>query len=612
MTVENTYRERLAAREATLADAVRRADRLGNLRLVLAAVAGVLVLLPLFVRDGTPWLGLIPVAVGFVVLGVFQDRAFARRRKAAAAVRFYKEGLMRLEEAWRDLETDGAELTKTIDAETHYASDLDLFGPASLYQLLCRATTAEGRRQLGAYLATMADVEEVKDRQAAVSELAPALDLREAYVTAAAGEEAGSLEDKALLAWAEQTEDLAGAGVLRILGIYLPVQLVLAYGFYLFTANGWPLVFALFTQIGVILATRKRIELRAQAISGPERHLTRFARLIETIEGGPYESGRMKSLAEKLSADGVPASKRILELEKLVNLLDARLNVFFALTFGPALMWDLNLVLRAERWRRAAGPRLRGWFKAVGEAEALASFAALLYERPDYSMPEIVPEHGIYRAEALSHPLLDRRRVVANDLELGGSGSVLLLSGSNMSGKSTLLRAVGINLVLARAGAPVAAKSLATSALRLATSVRIVDSLAAGTSHFYAELKRLKYVVDCAKTDERDLLYLLDEMLHGTNSRERFIAATSVIRWLSSTGAMGIVTTHDLKLAKVADDLPEGLATNYHFSDDVKEGEITFDYALRSGPVVSTNALRLMRAVGIDVELVDDEEDAHA
>jgi DNA mismatch repair ATPase MutS len=152
----------------------------------------------------------------------------------------------------------------------------------------------------------------------------------------------------------------------------------------------------------------------------------------------------------------------------------------------------------------------------------------------------------------------------------------------------------------------VAATRLRVSPLELATSVRIVDSLAAGTSHFYAELKRLKYVVDCAKAHERGLLYLLDEMLHGTNSRERFIAATSVIRWLSSTGAMGIVTTHDLKLAKVADDLPEGLAANYHFSDDVKDGQISFDYSLRQGPVVSTNALRLMRAVGIDVELVEE------
>ncbi|MEQ9496988.1 MAG: hypothetical protein RIT81_09015 [Deltaproteobacteria bacterium] len=606
MSAETTYHERLTARREALAEATARADRLGNVRLVLALVTVVLLLLPLFIRHGGPWWGLVPIAGAFVLLGVLQDKAFSRRRQAAAAVRFYEEGLMRLEEKWRELADDGADLAAPYDAETHYAGDLDLYGPASLFQLISRVSTAEGRRTLGRYLGEMADREEALSRQAAVTELAADLDLRERYVAAAAGEELGRIEDSDLLEWAEKGAPLANAKVLRVLGIVQPIALFATYLFYYFTANGWPLAVAIITQAATLVLTRKAVEQRAHVISGPERFLSRFARLIEAIESGQYQSPRMSELKSRLSADGVAASQQIVALEKIVNRLDARLNVFFALTFGPALLWDLNFVLRADQWRASAGPRLRGWFEAIGEAEALASFAALLYERPDYTMPELVEVASTFEAEQIAHPLLDRRAVVANDLTLKGAGSVLLLSGSNMSGKSTLLRSVGINLVLARAGAPVAAKSLRVSMFSLATSVRIVDSLASGTSHFYAELKRLKYVVDEAAAHREDCLYLLDEMLHGTNSRERFIGATSVIRWLSKSGATGIVTTHDLSLAKVAEDLPPGLATNAHFSDDVNQRQIQFDYRLRTGPVVSTNALRLMKAVGIDVELTED------
>jgi DNA mismatch repair ATPase MutS len=264
-------------------------------------------------------------------------------------------------------------------------------------------------------------------------------------------------------------------------------------------------------------------------------------------------------------------------------------------------MWDLNLTLRAEKWRRVVGPSLRGWFVAIGELEAMMSLAALARERPDYGYPEFAAG-SVFEAKQLAHPLIDRTRVVPNDLTLGGEGSVLILSGSNMSGKSTLLRSVGINQVMARAGGPVAAASLLVSDLELATSVRVVDSLAHGTSHFYAELARLKHVVDLAQASSRPVLYLLDEMLHGTNSRERYIGAVSVIRWLARAGAMGIVTTHDLALARVAEELPPGKATNRHFSDEVVEGKMRFDYRLREGPVASTNALRLMRVVGIDVD----------
>lgn len=591
---------RLGARTSERDAAEKRSDLLGNGRLLLAGVALILVILPLFTKDGLAWWGLIPVAIAFVVIGKLQDRAFDRRRRFDGAVRFYREALDRLEEKWRDLPDDGADLGRDLPP-THYAGDLDLFGRASLYQLLSRAVTERGRRTLADWLREAAPVEETRRRQAAVKELAEKLDFAETLATAAAGDEVGPIDHDKLLAWGEEESRFPAEGFLKLLAIAHPVVLFATLAYWVAGGSRAPLIVAILLQVITVFVTRRWTEPRASVLSGPERALSRFARLVEAIETAELTAPRLKELQGELRGSG-RASERIRALTRLVDLLDARLNMFFALSIGPALMWDLNLTLRADRWRREIGPSLRKWFAAIGEIEALVSFGALLRERPDYALPELV-EGSVFDARGLTHPLIDRTRVVENDLTLGGAGSVLMLSGSNMSGKSTLLRSVGVNVVLARAGAPVAAAQLRVSELELATSVRIVDSLAHGTSHFYAELARLKHIVDLAKETERPVLYLLDEMLHGTNSRERFIGAVSVIKWLSNSGAMGIVTTHDLALAKVAEELPHGKVTNQHFSDDIVDGEMHFDYRLREGPVASTNALRLMRHVGIDVEL---------
>jgi hypothetical protein len=601
---------RLRDRQLVLAAAERAVDRLGNLRLVLLALALILVFLPLYTRGGGPWLALIPLAAGFVGLGIQQDRAFDRRRRLAAAVRFYEDSVARHEERWRVLPDDGAELITAGAGPKDVgfaltAQDLDLFGKASLFQLLCRAATAPGRRTLARWLAGGAPLDVIRARQVAVAELAPKLDAREGWVTASAGEDHKVADDGPLLLWAEEAKPLPVPGLLAVAGVAVPLFTLGTLVLYGLTERGWPLAVALALHAALILGTRQMVEARAQVLAGPERVLMRYARLIQAVEGVEVQAPLLKDVHQRLATHGVPAARQIARLQSLVNLLDARLNMFFALSVGPATLWELNVVLRTERWRRDTGPRLRGWLEALGEVEALASLAALAYERPDYTAPEVFDGPPTFEAEGLSHPLIDRRKVVANDLDLGGPGSVLILSGSNMSGKSTLLRAVGLTVVLAEAGAPVPARRLRLSRMRLATSVRIVDSLAHGTSHFYAELARLKHIVDEARISEPPLLYLLDEMLHGTNSRERYIGAVSVVRWLSLAGAMGIVTTHDLALAKVSETLPPGRATNRHFSDEVREDRIDFDYRLREGPVQSTNALRLMKAVGIDVELVE-------
>ena len=600
--VEAEYGRRLADREARLAAAQKAADRLGNIRLLLAALALILVLMPMFTREGTPWWGLLPVAAAFIALGRAQDRVFDRRRRATASVTYYRQGLDRFEETWRSLSDDGADLKAELRSREDYADDLDMFGPASVFQLVSRARTAEGRRTVARWLMRPVSVDEAVARQAAVRELAATPDAREALVTSAAGDEAGAVRDEGLLRWAEAGRPIPMADALKVLGIVLPALLLASIAVYALIGHKVFLLGMIVLQGTVFIATRGLVGPRADVLSGPERVLARYARLIETIEATPYESERLRRVQETLKTEGKPAAQQIRSLERLVDLLDARLNFFFAVSLSPMLLWELNLILRTERWRTTVGPRLRGWLASIGEVEALASLGALAHERPDYAFPTFADGPPRFDAEGLSHPLIDRRAVIGNDLKLGGPGSVLLLSGSNMSGKSTLLRAVGLAWVFARAGGPVAARSLTLSSMSLATSVRIVDSLAEGTSHFYAEVKRLKHIVDQAKEPEMPVLYLLDEVLHGTNSRERYIGAVTVVKWLATTGSMGIVTTHDLALAALADELPAGQATNRHLSDTVDGGEIKFDYTLRDGPVKSTNAIRLMQSVGIDLD----------
>lgn len=593
--------------KSALADADRAADRWGNVRLALALIGLALLLMPLYTRSGTPWWGLVPIGLSFLALGKLQDRLLERRRVAAASVLYFEGSIARLEETWRSLPEQGLDVGKPWTGSVHPADDLDLFGPASLYQLLSRAVTAEGRRTLARWIAEPAPWAEVAERQAAVRALAADIELRRRCFAAAAVEEGNrSLEDEALLTWAEGSRPMPARRALKVLGVVQPV-LLFAAAAWAFILGGprEPLYLLLVLQTGTLFLTRKLTAHRASVLSGPERSLNRYARLIEVVESIPAgKAQRLDALRRRLQGSR-PASQELRRLERLVEMLNARLNMFFALTLGPALLWELNVVLRAEDWRDETGPRLRAWLSALGEMEALASLGAFAHERPDYAFPELDEAPGTFDAEHLQHPLIDRRRVVGNDLRLGGPGSVLILSGSNMSGKSTLLRSVGLAVVLAGAGAPVAARRLRISDLRLATSVRVVDSLAAGASHFYAELRRLKHVIDLASRTGPTLLYLLDEMLHGTNSRERFVGAVSVVKWLSEAGAVGLVTTHDLELGRVSEMLPGGRVSAAHFSDDVSGDGLRFDYVLRPGPVQTTNALRLMRAVGISVELVE-------
>jgi len=324
--------------------------------------------------------------------------------------------------------------------------------------------------------------------------------------------------------------------------------------------------------------------------------------VVARLETERFSAERLAALRSELNVEGLPASRRIARLHKLTDLVDSRDSVFVRL-IGPLLLWDLHLIFAIERWRRSSGPALRRWLAAVGEMEALSSLAAYRYEHPADVFPEVIEGTPAFEpqfdAEGLGHPLLAEAVTVRNDVRIAGDLRVLIVSGSNMSGKSTLLRTVGINAVLAQAGAPVRARRMRLTTLEIGASIRIQDSLQSGVSRFYAEITRLGRIMHRA-AETRRVLFLIDELLHGTNSHDRRIGAEAVVRGLVDRGAIGLVTTHDLALASVATAMGSHGA-NVHFQDVLEDGRLRFDYRMRPGVVEHSNALALMRSVGLDV-----------
>lgn len=584
---------RLDARRSRFAAAEVRARRLSHTRLAVFAGAVLSALFAFGLGWFDPRWTLLP-ALTFVALVIAHDRVLRGRDTAARAVRCYEDACARID---GDFTGRGPTGERFRDPEHAYADDLDLFGPGSLFDLLCRARTAAGEALLAQWLLAPAVPEEVGARQTAVAELAPDLDLRES-LSLVGDSVAPGLHADALLRWGESAPP-APAPALRIVAAGLAV---LSAGLLTSTLLGVP---ALIPWLGILVvaggfasALRARVRRVVRETEAPARDLALLARLLAVLEDTALTAPRSAALRAAIALEGVPASRRIQRLGRLVELLDARRNQLFA-PIGACLLYTTQVALAIDVWRARFGPRLRVWLAAVAEFEALASLATHAYEHPDDVFPTFETHAPAFRATGLGHPLLREDRCVRNDVTLGDAPRVLLISGSNMSGKSTLLRSVGVAAVMAQAGAPVRAHTLTLSPLAVGASLRIFDSLQAGHSHFYAEIRRLRAVVALTEA-ALPVCFLLDEILHGTNSHDRRIGAEAVIRTLERRGAIGLVTTHDLALARIADELAPR-AANVHFEDQIVDGRMSFDYRMRPGVVTRSNALELMRAVGLEV-----------
>ena len=546
------------------------------------------------------------LAGAFVALVVAHARIDRIERRVAAAIAFHRWAILRIDGKYAEYPSRGERFRSD---EHPYAADLDLFGEASLFQFLDATHTRRGEDTLAGWLTAAGALDAILDRQAAVRELAPREGICEELAVAGALIRADKPDPGPLVAWAESAPVVSALPLARVAAFALPGLLALTFVLsQLELISSAFVLFAALAQWLYALTLLAKIEPVASAVSAREGALVPYRAMLELIARERFQSPLLQRLQAKIGAPKEStrtAPEEIGRLSAIAGFLDARQNEVFRFFIGPLFLWDLHCVLALERWQVRAGRHVRSWLDAIGEFEALASLAGFAHDHRETTWP-ILGETTAFRAKGLGHPLIDARVRVTNDVSLRGSGTALLVTGSNMSGKSTLLRSMGTNAVLALAGAPVVAEELVMAPVELRTSMWARDSLAKGVSHFYAELEKLKRVVDGIDAD-RPLFFLLDEILQGTNSRERIIGARSVLRHLLERGAMGAISTHDVGLLDLGPGL-DARVDKVHFEEQVSDSEngksaMSFDYKLRPGVVRSTNALRLMQRVGIDVDL---------
>lgn len=585
------YTRRLADLAAARSVGERRHQLVSNLRLFVFAVAGVMAWLT-FVTNavGAAWL-LLP-AVAFAALMIAHATVLNANDRTERAQRYCERGLSRLDSTWHGSGPDGARFL-----EGHpYAADLDLFGSGSLFQLLDTAKTEAGEDTLADWLRGPAAPDVIRERQQAVAELRDKPDVRERLAVIAA--EAHVSRTGALVTWANSAPVELKTSRAVLFALCGAVNGVLVAFWLAGAMPGLPVVAWLAFSGGVALGHRRRVWQVLRRADAAADDLSLFEALLRELEQAQFSASRLSAL--RVAFDGqAPPSVLIARLRRLIAVRDLLRNEL-ARPVGLLLLVRSQTAVAIDRWHREHRSSLLAWIAAVGEFEALASLATYAHEHPGDPFPTVTVGGPLFDGQELGHPLLPDATAVRNSVSLGGaSPRVLIVSGSNMSGKSTLLRAVGTNVVLALAGAPVRASRLELSVLTLGATMSFGDSLQQGHSRFYSEILKIRDIVSLT-SGPLPVLFLLDEILGGTNSHDRRIGAQAIVRSLVASGAIGLVTTHDLALTDLAAD-PDVRAKNVHFEDHIEGGRMLFDYRMRDGVVERSNALELMRAVGLTV-----------
>jgi hypothetical protein len=570
------------------------------------------------------WIGAGISLLTFLSVLPGHERAIRRQRRAADLVRINEEALLRIARDWTKLPDPPP---VAVPTDTPLIRDLSLLGHASLFELLGTAHAPPGRNMLASWLLGAAPPAEIRSRQAAVAELAPQIDFRQQLEARTLSMARISPDVEAFLRWAESPPWLLAKPWLVWLArffvlatsIALTLHILEVQEFLATAPRGTPMgallaalvpsgPFALLLTVNIVLSYLMSDHLARSfdRLEAREKEFQLYAEALELIPQQPFQEPILQSLAAELTPSGRTAHRWMEVLQSRKGLVDARHSGILHFVLQTLLLWDFHTLWLMERWQQDAGPHVRRWLKALGEMEALCALATLRHDNPGWVFPRVAETETRFSAKGLGHPLLAEAKRVTNDVELGPPGTFLLVTGSNMSGKSTLLRSIGVNAVLAQAGGPVCAGELAMPPVDLATSILVEDSLEDGVSFFLAELHRIRSVVDAADRAHaagRTVLYLLDEVLRGTNSQERQVAVRRVILHLLRQGAIGAVSTHDLQIAEIPE-LAEAVQP-VHFRETLHPGgdpPMTFDYLMRPGVATTTNALRLMELVGLKPE----------
>lgn len=583
------YAERLKQLQSEQAADEKRERGLGYAKVAVAAIVLLSAIILLYYTK-LIWILLLPAGV-FVWLAVLHDRKLRQIRQRQRSMMFFQRGISRLENKWAGKGESG---NRFLDEQHPYARDLDLFGSASLFELLCTARTRAGEEKLAAWLSSAAAIPEIKARHDAIRDLRQRVDLREQLFCVGDTVRAGVRPDQ-LARWGEQKPILSSTTirvVTTLLGL-LWIAAMIAWA-----ARGWAVLGLAISSLCLAWSHRihQKWDAAADAIEEAAHGLDLLAGVLRLIDHGQFSAPKLRDIQSRIRHANFVPSDAIRRLDRIVGTIESRRNPALRL-FDVLMFWNAQCVFLAESWQRKFGPHIRGWLDAAGEFEALTALAGYAFEHPADVLPEFVEQGPLFEAQEMAHPLLPSDKAIRNDLKLGDGLQLIVLSGPNMAGKSTFIRCAGVNAVLAQCGAPVRAKSLRMSSLAVAASICVLDSLSGGTSRFYAEIRRLKVAEDLA-AGSIPVLFLMDELLSGTNSHDRLEGTKLIVKSLVDRGAIGIVSTHDLALAEIPRTMNER-ATNLHFEDRLEDGKLIFDYKLKPGVVKTSNALELMRSIGL-------------
>ena len=588
------YRERLAERQATWKSWSDWDQRLSTARGILF-VAGLICTFAIGSNLVQYFFVALPFVAAFLTLVIVHGVVSRRLQTARRAVHHYELACQRVEDEWRG---HGATGSRYLDPAHPYASDLDLFGDASLFQLINQSRTRLGEDRLARWLSEPAEIEILERRQGVVQSLLDELDLREQFAVLDAAVHDG-IDQKQLSVWAQQPPDEVSRVTLAAAWFFGAAALLAVLGWMFAGLSYSGIIAVLLIEIPFLFALRHRVRDVGESVQEVGDGLKILSQVLSLIEQHRFDNPYLAGLQVQLQQDSCLPSQSIARLDRHVQTLNNCMQNQFLAPIALLLCLPIHLIHKIESWRSEAGRHIPEWLDVVGEVEAFSSIAGFSYEHPDYPFPEVTDKTLCFIGTGVGHPLIPPAQCVRNDIELGDDCRLVMVSGSNMSGKSTMLRTIGVNVALALAGAPVCAESMRLSVMQLGTAMRVSDSLQDGKSLFYAVISRLKSIVDLT-SGTRPLLFLLDEILQGTNSHDRRIGAEGVIRCLLEHNAIGVVTTHDLALTKITEQLPV-TSRNAHFEDRIVDGRMEFDYQMRDGVVERSNALELMRLMGLQV-----------
>jgi DNA mismatch repair ATPase MutS len=487
-----------------------------------------------------------------------------------------------------------------IPADHLYASDLDIFGANSLFQYINRTTSEMGSRQLAEYLKTPAGTEIILQRQTALKEFAKKIEWIQDLQAKGKERKITFITKRRLETWIAEPPEFSKFKPWKWLRYLLPAIIITIVALYIFDEVSSAIFYSgLLLFAAIAYQINKYVAPVHETLSKIADEIDIFSTAIEHIENTSFESPLLKQLQSALFYQNKNVSQDITTLRKLLDRLDLRYNLVLSLPLNILLLWNLQQMLDLEKWKAQQQKNIHKWFDTLGHIEALSSLGVLCFNEPHWIFPTILPGYFFIDGKEIGHPLISKKKRVNNNIEITHDGELMLVTGSNMAGKSTYLRSVGVNVILAMAGAPVCAKDFRVSHVQVISSMRITDNLAESTSTFYAELKKLKTIIEKVNAREK-VFILLDEILRGTNSLDRHTGSVALVKQLIKHHSAGIIATHDLELAKIKDEFPDNII-NYHFDVQVSNDELYFDYLLKPGVCNSLNASILMKKIGIEL-----------